>query len=112
MAFARLRLTAPTPGVGPDPSLNDWNMAAVGYPLWLWAEGATDPPPVTDSVGGLSVSLHAHVSKVVFDMGDGTKLTCRGSGQRWTDRVSTRAIFSIFKATAHFVPMSTPVTQY
>lgn len=87
IAFARLKLTAPTPGVGPPPSINEWKMAAVGYPLWLWGEGDIDPAPVSDSVGGLSVSLEAHVSKIVFDMGDGSKVTCRGAGQKWTRSV-------------------------
>ena len=58
-------------------------MAAVGYPLWLWGEGTTNPAPVSDSVGGLFVSLDAHVSKIVFTMGDGAKVTCRGVGKKW-----------------------------
>ena len=88
IAVARLKLKAPTPGIGPPPSLNRWKMAAVGYPLWLWGEGQTNPAPVSDSVGGLYVSLDAHVSKIVFDMGDGTKVTCRGAGKKWGRWVS------------------------
>jgi hypothetical protein len=83
IAFARLKLTAPRPQIGPAPSLNRWKMAAVGYPLWLWAEGNTNPAPVSDSAGGLFVSLDANVSKIVYDMGDGTKVTCAGVGTRW-----------------------------
>lgn len=83
IAFARLKLTAPTPMVGPPPSTNKRHMAAVGYPLWLWVAGDTDPAPVSDAVGGLFVSLDAHLSKVVFSMGDGTKVTCNGKGTAW-----------------------------
>jgi hypothetical protein len=62
-------------------------MAAVGYPLWLWGQGDTHPAPVSDSVGGLFVSLDAHVSKIVFTMGDGSKVTCQGVAQKWTKAV-------------------------
>ncbi len=83
IAFARLKLTPPTPGIGPPPSINRWKMAAVGYPLWLWGVGNANPAPVSDAVGGLYVSLDAHVSKTVFTMGDGTKVTCQGAGRKW-----------------------------
>jgi hypothetical protein len=63
--------------------VNKWNMAAVGYPLWLWGEGVTHPDPVSDSVGGLFVSLDAKVAKIEFRMGDGTTVTCQGTGERW-----------------------------
>ena len=91
IAFARLKLTAPTPGIGPSPSVNKWDMAAVGYPLWLWGEGRMDPGPVSDSVGGLFVSLDAKVSKIEFTMGDGTTVTCPGAGKRWGSWVTPGA---------------------
>jgi hypothetical protein len=87
-AVARLRLTAPTPSVGPPPSINRWKMAAVGYPLWLWVDGTTDPAPVTDSDGPLSVSLDARVTSITFDMGDGHTVSCTGTGTRWTKEVA------------------------
>ena len=59
IAVARLQLPTIAPGIGPSPELNRWKMAAVGYPLWLWADGPTHVGPVSDSVGGLSVSLDA-----------------------------------------------------
>jgi hypothetical protein len=86
-AVARLSLTAPTPTVGPPPSINRWKMAAVGYPLWLWVEGNTNPAPVTDSSGPLSVSLDARVASISFDMGDGHTVRCADSGTRWTRSV-------------------------
>jgi hypothetical protein len=71
IAVARLQLPTITPGIGPSPDLNPWDMAAVGYPLWLWADGPTHVGPVSDSVAGLSVSLEAEVSSLTFRMGDG-----------------------------------------
>ena len=80
VAVARLQLPVSAPGIGPDPKKNEWKMAAVGYPLWLWADGPTHVGPVADSVGGLSVSLEANLSKTVFEMGDGKTVTCSGAG--------------------------------
>jgi hypothetical protein len=87
VAVARLQLPTIAPGIGPSPDLNRWNMAAVGYPLWLWADGRTHVGPISDSVGGLSVSLDAKVSSLAFRMGDGHSVTCPGAGQRWTTTV-------------------------
>lgn len=70
-----LVLPDPTIRVGPDPSVNEWNMAVVGYPLWLWS----DSPAVvsrTASRDGLSFTLTGRRTQVQFDMGDGTTLTC------------------------------------
>lgn len=83
MAAAYLPLQPGRPTVGPPPELNKWKMAAVGYPLWIWAEGNLDPAPVSRSVSGLSVSLDANLSKITYDMGDGTKVTCAGPGTLW-----------------------------
>ena len=82
MAAAYLPLQPGQPQVGPPPSLNKWDMAAVGYPLWIWAEGNLDPAPVSRSVSGLSVSLDAELAKIVYDLGDGTTITC-GRGTPW-----------------------------
>jgi hypothetical protein len=87
IAVARLQLPAIAPGIGPSPDLNPWNMAAVGYPLWLWADGQTHVGPVSDSVAGLSVSLDAEVSSLTFRMGDGHTITCPGAGRPWTTAV-------------------------
>ncbi|WP_375430968.1 hypothetical protein [uncultured Friedmanniella sp.] len=87
IASARLTLTPPKPRIGPSPDLNRWKMAAVGYPLWLWADGNLDPAPVSDSVYDISVSLDARLVKVVFDMGDGNKLTCTNLSTQWTPSV-------------------------
>lgn len=82
MAAAYLPLEPGQPEVGPPPTINKWKTAAVGYPLWIWAEGNLDPAPVSRSVSGLSVSLDANLARVVYDMGDGTTITC-GPGTPW-----------------------------
>jgi hypothetical protein len=87
IAVARLQLPKIAPGIGPSPDINPWNMAAVGYPLWLWADGPTHVGPISDSVAGLSVSLDAEVSSLTFRMGDGHSVTCPGSGHLWTTAV-------------------------
>jgi hypothetical protein len=87
IAVARLQLPTVAPGIGPSPELNPWKIAAVGYPLWLWADGPTHIGPVSDAVAGLSVSLDAKVSSITFRMGDGHSITCSGSGHRWTTAV-------------------------
>jgi len=71
----RLQLPTPTPQFGPDPSANEWDMAAVGFPLWLWTEG---PRTVTstESGYGLTFTLRAHYRHTVFDMGDGHTRRC------------------------------------
>ena len=86
-AVARLTLTAPKPGIGPPPEINRWKMAAVGYPMWLWVEGNTNPAPVSDSVGGLFVSLDARIQQISFDMGDGHTVRCATAGTKWTRAV-------------------------
>jgi hypothetical protein len=87
IAVARLQLPSIPPGIGPSPDINPWNMAAVGYPLWLWADGTTNVGPISDSVAGLSVSLEAEVSSLAFRMGDGNTVRCAGSGHPWTAAV-------------------------
>jgi hypothetical protein len=87
IAVARLQLPTVAPGIGPSPDLNRWKMAAVGYPLWLWADGPAHVGPVSDSVAGLSVSLEARVTSLTFRMGDGNTVQCSGDGDEWTQAV-------------------------
>lgn len=87
IAVARLRLPTVAPGIGPSPDLNRWKMAAVGYPLWLWADGRTNVGPVSDSVVGMTVTIDARVTRMTFSMGDGQTVECAGTGTRWTSSV-------------------------
>lgn len=71
----RVQLPDPTPQIGPDPTVNEWKMAAVGYPLWLWTEG---PQTLTSRVQahGVTFTLRATWVSTTFDMGDGHSVTC------------------------------------
>ena len=71
----KLQLPDPTPRFGPDPSVNEWKMAAVGYPLWLWTDA---PTTVSDRVQayGITFTLRATWQSTTFDMGDGHQVTC------------------------------------
>jgi len=77
--------------IGPSPDINEWNMAAVGYPYWLWADGNLDPAPVSTTVADLTVSLDAHLASTTFDLGDGTRITCTDLTARWTPAVEAAA---------------------
>jgi len=90
IAAARLQLPMTAPGIGPSPNLNEWKMAAVGYPLWLWLDGTTHVGSVRDSVGGLSVSLDARVTDLSFQMGDRHVVHCIGTGRRWSGSVANK----------------------
>lgn len=84
-AVAQLTLPAAEPLVGPDPSLNKWQMVAVGYPIWLWTEGVTQLT-TSASVRGYTVTLVATRASVQFNMGDGTTLYCTSTAH-WTRSV-------------------------
>ena len=70
-----LILPDPTINIGPDPSTNEWNMAVVGYPLWLWTN---TPTTITHTAthDGLTFTLTGHRTHLTLDMGDGTTITC------------------------------------
>lgn len=82
----RLQLPDPTPRIGPDPSDNEWGMAAVGYPLWLWTAG---PRRVTavESAHGVTFTLRAVWVSTTFGMGDGRSVTCTAT-KPYTDSVT------------------------
>lgn len=73
--IVRLQLPKPTPQFGPDPTVNEWNMLAVGYPIWLWTEGPTTVTS-TESAYGHTFTLRAHYRSTTFDMGDGKTRQC------------------------------------
>ncbi|MEE9964522.1 MAG: hypothetical protein K4304_05440 [Propionicimonas sp.] len=72
---AQLKLPNPTPRFGPDPSVNEWKMLAVGFPIWLW----TDRPTTVSTTAhhdGLTFTLTATWTSTTFTMGDGHTKTC------------------------------------
>ncbi|MGP4009959.1 ATP/GTP-binding protein [Streptomyces sp. 4N124] len=55
----------------------------VGVPMWMWVnQSATayGPNTASASAGGITVTATAKVSKIVWEMGDGSSVTCNGPG--------------------------------
>lgn len=73
--IVRLRLPDPTPRIGPDPEDNEWRMAAVGFPLWLWTDGPRTVRAV-ETAYGVRFTLRADWVSTTFSMGDGRSRTC------------------------------------
>lgn len=74
-ALARLPIPAPVARIGPDPNINEWKMAAVGYPLWLWVEGP-DEHRVTVEEQGITLVMVARRLSTGFELGDGSVIWC------------------------------------
>ncbi|MEA5052469.1 MAG: hypothetical protein VB093_03355 [Propionicimonas sp.] len=73
--IVRLQLPTPTPQFGPDPNDNEWHMAVVGYPLWLWTDGP-DTVSASESAYGYTFTLRARYRSTTFTMGDGRTTSC------------------------------------
>lgn len=59
----------------------------VGVPMWMWVNRSTTtygPNTASASAGGVTVTATAKVSKIVWRMGDGATVTCRGPGTPYT----------------------------
>lgn len=74
-AVAQLPIPMPQTQIGPDPNVNEWNMMAVGYPLWLWVDGS-DQLATTVTEQGITLNLLARRTSTRFDMGDGNQQQC------------------------------------
>jgi len=72
---AELQLPTPEVMVGPDPSVNKWNMAVVGYPLWIWS-GTASTASISRAYPAATLTLRAELEELVFEMGDGVVLRC------------------------------------
>ncbi|HZM81754.1 MAG TPA: hypothetical protein VFC19_39035 [Candidatus Limnocylindrales bacterium] len=103
-------LTSPPPGYGGLPSLIDLVLEAigklplnkpaietapkaagaggiglVGLPIWLWANGPSwTPPPAFADAPGIRVDATAHVTHMEWQMGDGSTVTCRTAGTKYS----------------------------
>lgn len=79
-AAARLTMPHPKLQIGPDPEWNKWDKVFVGHPYWLWSAGETRMGPVSDSVGGVSVSLRAELTRLTYRTSSGKTIQCDGPG--------------------------------
>jgi hypothetical protein len=84
-AVERMRLKGPVVAVTPVDAAAP---LLVGVDAWLWLDddGPRSVGPIsrTATAGSVSVTATAVVTKVVWDMGDGTTVTCTGPGTPWT----------------------------
>ncbi|WP_255249597.1 PKD domain-containing protein [Streptomyces albidoflavus] len=59
----------------------------IGMPMWMWVEPGESrmgPVSASASAGSVTVTATARVDRLVWDMGDGTTVTCHGPGTRHT----------------------------
>lgn len=74
-----LPLPAPVIGIVPEPGSD--RMGLVGMPVYLWTQDQTwGTASRTATAGPISVTATARVSRVVWDMGNGDKVTCTTPG--------------------------------
>ena len=77
----------PAPGVSMNPGPSDG--AVVNVETWLWVDPASwQPVAAQASAGGVVVTATASPRRVLWDMGNGDRVTCAGPG---TPYDSTRA---------------------
>jgi hypothetical protein len=75
-AVAKLDLRAIEIGMAPQPPAT----AVVGLPVWLWVAAPSDetfgPATATATERGVTVTVTARVTDIVWDLGDGTTVSC------------------------------------
>ncbi len=86
-AVAAMQLRAVYIGIVPDDA--EGSVGLIGLPTWMWAEDPTENTvgPITRSAsaGGYTVTATGELDRVVWDMGDGTTITCEGPGTPYED---------------------------
>ena len=85
----------------------------VGLPVWMWTERGehtTGPTSESASAGGVTVTAVGEVSRIVWDMGDGSRVTC-GAGTPYpagSDGESPDCGYTYATASANHVPGGGP----
>ncbi|MFC4627932.1 hypothetical protein ACFO6V_06800 [Promicromonospora alba] len=89
--MTRMQLRAIDIGIVPEEGPD--RVGIVGMPQWMWVNEPRPKSfgPITRkaTAGSASVTATAKVDKVVWDMGDGTTVTCVGAGTPYEDRFDT-----------------------
>lgn len=87
-AVAAMDLDPITIGIVPESGPN--RVGLVGLPVWMWVHNATadtfGPITASASEGPVSVRATANVSNIIWNMDDGTTVTCTGRGTPYADR--------------------------
>lgn len=85
LAIEQMNLAAPAIGMTP---LKAGAPLLVGVDAWLWVDNAgkrgIGPITTTATAGPTTVRATAQVTKVTWDLGDGTTVICRGAGTAWS----------------------------
>ncbi|MGY1684920.1 ATP/GTP-binding protein [Geodermatophilus sp. SYSU D00867] len=82
-AIASLVMRAPEIRMAPPPGSTS---GLVGLPVWMWTERGEQflgPTRQSVSAGGVTVTAVGEVSRIAWDMGDGTTVVC-GAGTPYT----------------------------
>lgn len=86
-AITAMNLQAVTIGIVPEDTPG--SVGLLGYPAWMWvaSPGEHTMGPITRSAsaGGYTVTATGRVEEVVWDMGDGSSVTCDGPGTEYED---------------------------
>lgn len=87
-AIATMALGAVEIGIVPEP--RPGSIGIIGLPTWMWVQNPTQSTvgPITRSAsaGGFTVTATAKVTKTVWNMDDGTSVTCTGHGTPYADK--------------------------
>ncbi|MGW1768230.1 ATP/GTP-binding protein [Streptomyces sp. NPDC002073] len=78
-AVDKMLLRGPAIGITPKPG----GKGVLGMPVYMWTETGPEtygPNVASASVGPVSVTATARVSKIVWNMGDGKTVTCTTAG--------------------------------
>ncbi len=88
MAFGELGLSPINIGMAPEPASD--SLGLVGLPVWMWADSPSPetvgPAGFSISAGPVNLTLTARVERIVWDMGDGTSVTCTTTGTPYEAR--------------------------
>jgi len=91
-AIAQMRLRAVDIGIVPEPVAG--RVGIIGMPTWMWVQdpGPSTLGPITRSAsaGGFSVTATAKAERIVWQMGDGETVVCRGAGTPYADSSGRR----------------------
>ena len=76
-------LTGINIGLAPDPNAVN-SRGYVGLPIWMWVSDPTEasygPYRVTETLGTVSITAEATTKSVLWNMGDGTTVSCATKG--------------------------------
>lgn len=88
-AVEQMTLKGPDIGIAPEPG----RTGLVGLPVWMWnnkGPTTTGPQTKTASAGAVTVTATAKVDKVVWNMGDGSSVTCTKPGEPYKSSYGKR----------------------